>query len=660
MIKLTLSLFIIASVLSFGFIEDTHENKMGELYPPYYTNSKPYTRWWWFASNIKKEDVVSNLDWLKANNFGGVEIAWIYPYNRKNENSVQQPLRMKWLSSEWSGIVAFTKQYADSIGLGCDFTFGSLWPFAGKDVPGDEASRVLNKPGWTQEVHESWDYPEKWVVIDHLNKTAFEHYSQKIGEELSPALSGTKSSIFVDSWEIETRRLWTNGLGEKFENQFGYSIMPYMDSLYSPQNSNILYDYMKLISRMVIENFYEPFTKKAHELGAFSRGQCCGAPCDILSAYSRMDIPESEAMLYEPAYSQIPASAAALCGKPVVSSETFTCLYGWPDLYLMEEQTADLKMVADALFANGVNQVIWHGKPFNPKGEDTIKFYASVHIGHSSPMAEEIPAFNNYMEKVSSFMKEGETYSRVAVYLPLEDSWTTGKLPREKQFIWSWGDYEFRYRYMPDELKPYRPLWINREFLEKAVCNNGLLEVGPQTFHVLYIDVEYMDYYSLKRVIFIAESGLPVVLKRIPKQAGHISNPDFISLCDSLSGFKNVVQGINMLNGLKPLVEGEGIPDYWCRKEGEQWYFFFSNPKSQNLKFPIKYGQSFSEETKIQEIKFNLNSESIPYTLVFKPYQSILLKINGGRIELEDTGFLPKTPKKKERIHKGKERWEVE
>ena len=102
-----------------------------------------------------------------------------------------------------------------------------------------------------------------------------------------------------------------------------------------------------------------------------------------------------------------------------------------------EDVVSNLKMVVDALFANGVNQIIWHGKPFNPKGEDTIKFYASVHIGQSSPMADEIPAFNNYMEKVSSFMKEGETYSRVAVYLPLEDSWTTGKLPREKQFIWA-------------------------------------------------------------------------------------------------------------------------------------------------------------------------------------------------------------------------------
>jgi hypothetical protein len=42
----------------------------GEL--PYYKTSKPYTRWWWFASIIKKEDIVDQLDWLKKNNFGGV------------------------------------------------------------------------------------------------------------------------------------------------------------------------------------------------------------------------------------------------------------------------------------------------------------------------------------------------------------------------------------------------------------------------------------------------------------------------------------------------------------------------------------------------------------------------------------------------------------
>ena len=37
-------------------------------------SSKPYARYWWFASMIKEEDVRYNLDWLKAHGFGGVEV----------------------------------------------------------------------------------------------------------------------------------------------------------------------------------------------------------------------------------------------------------------------------------------------------------------------------------------------------------------------------------------------------------------------------------------------------------------------------------------------------------------------------------------------------------------------------------------------------------
>jgi hypothetical protein len=39
-----------------------------------------------------------------------------------------------------------------------------------------------------------------------------------------------------------------------------------------------------------------------------------------------VDVPESEALLYEPTYSNIVASAAGLTGKKVVTSETFTCV----------------------------------------------------------------------------------------------------------------------------------------------------------------------------------------------------------------------------------------------------------------------------------------------------------------------------------------------
>ena len=69
----------------------------------------PYARYWWFASEIKREDVRYNLNWLKDHGFGGVELAWVYPLNSRYEHldSSYTP-RQEWLGPQWQDIVEYT------------------------------------------------------------------------------------------------------------------------------------------------------------------------------------------------------------------------------------------------------------------------------------------------------------------------------------------------------------------------------------------------------------------------------------------------------------------------------------------------------------------------------------------------------------------------
>ena len=76
----------------------------GELY----SSGKPYTRWWWFSSEIDKNDVRDQLVWLKDHEFGGVEIAWIYPMFLKSDTP-----HPEFLSEEWSEPVVYAKKVAD-------------------------------------------------------------------------------------------------------------------------------------------------------------------------------------------------------------------------------------------------------------------------------------------------------------------------------------------------------------------------------------------------------------------------------------------------------------------------------------------------------------------------------------------------------------------
>jgi hypothetical protein len=612
----------------------------------HYPKSKPYTRWWWFASEVKKEDVKNQLDWLRKNNFGGVEIAWVYPLNRNQRDTFIYTPRHEWLSEEWTEIVAYTKRYADSIGLGCDFTFGTLWPFGDIFVPKDDASRIWGDDEWRQKITASWDYPKQGYVINHLDSNCFYRYAQRIGNALMPAFEGSSSGIFCDSWEVETQKIWTPGFGKKFRDKFGYDLNQYMDSIYQDGYEGPRYDYFKLISDYVINQFYIPFTEYAHRVGAYSRAQCSGAPCDLITAYSVIDVPETEAMLYEPNFSKIVASAAALSSKVNVSSETFTCLYGWPREYMDEEQTADLKLVADALFANGVNQIFWHGTPLNPTDTDSVRFYATVHVGREGSLSKELPQFNDYMTNISEYMKKGITYSDVAVYLPLEDSWVAGYYPPERQMRWSWGQYELRYVHFPDELQGYHPLWINHHFLEKARIENENMYIGELSFSLLYIDVDHIDIDALETILDLAEKGLSICLKRTPQQPGKVKTSKYFEILEKLETLPNVSDEFSHVVKNPPIVSNVsgGFSDFWCRRDSSAFHIFFAHPKAYNLEYPMSYGQSFTADTIEKTIRINTGEKVFKVNQTFEPYQSLLYKISSNGIEEIDIRFVPKTP----------------
>jgi len=608
---------------------ERYDLKSKKVIKLYYPDSKPYTRWWWFSGTISREDVEYQLNWIKENFFGGVEIAWVYPLDLESNEE-----RFEFLGKEWSEIAAYTKAYATSLGLGCDFTFGTLWPFGGSFVENKYAVKKFGESMCQQKQEKSWEYPVKGYVLNHMDKDALLFYSEKMISGLAQAMLLGRSAWFCDSWEVDTRYMWTKGFDTVFREKFGYDIKKYMPELYEPQNAQIHFDYMNLVSEYVIEEFYKPFTAIAHKNNAFTRVQCGGSPTDLLNAYAAVDVPESEAILFEPKFSRIPASAAALASKPEISAEAFTCLYGWkgwpgPGPYSKEEQTADLKLLADALFANGVNQIFWHGMPFNGKGDSNI-FYATVHVGKDSNFKTELSSFNRYLQKISAIMKIGKTYSDAAVYLPLEDSWVQGEYPEDLQMPWAWGAYELRYIH----------------FLKKGHMKNQRLICGDASFSFLYIDVDYMDREALKIVLDLAEKGFPICIKKSPKEPGKIKSLDYKMHLNQLISLDNVSSDLNKIVTHKPFLETSFPIEYWAKTHNGEFIIFLSHPKARKLKYPMKYGQSFCDGNIKEYIRINIPGKTFDVPLVFEPYQSILIRIDQEEnLSFDDISFFPQIPK---------------
>ena len=67
-----------------------------------------------------------------------------------------------------------------------------------------------------------------------------------MGRALEKALRHEPSALFCDSWEIDTRGLWSPELWEAFDKEYGYDLREYSAAL--DEHPEVRYDYQKFIA----------------------------------------------------------------------------------------------------------------------------------------------------------------------------------------------------------------------------------------------------------------------------------------------------------------------------------------------------------------------------------------------------------------------------
>jgi hypothetical protein len=603
---------------------------MGSHQFPMFRTSKPFLRWWWFSGSLAYSDIDEQLDWVQKKGFGGVEIAWVFPLSPAKADEGPQFLDDVWLS-----YVLYAQQACKDRNLGCDVTFGTLWPFGGTFLPVEYSSRTFQGVS-RQRLERSWESrycKTPGRILNHLDTPSFSFYSDYLLSHGFKALAeASPMSFFSDSWEVETDGLSYDGLFVDFSKKFGYNLVPYVENL--DLNQEVRFDYRQCIADRILEHFFKPYVAMCKEHGSLARMQCHGAPTDILAAYALVDIPESETMLFDPDFALIAASAAAIWDKPLVSSETFSCLYGWvPNTELPPgigaEKIEDLKCVVDAQFAWGVNRVVWHGMPYSTK-EKPNRFYATVHLGPDGLLDQSLLLFNSYLETIGRYLEKGKTYSKMAVYLPLEDQWMLDVLPQDLIKPSSHYYWELQEMHMSDALLAYRPLWFSGKWLEDLCFDGTSLICGNQTFEVFYSDAEWMSFEHLEKLENLLRKGAPIHFDRFPKEPGLIKHPGYNLLLESIKLYRK-----DCLGDVQPILESEVVLDFWCRSEGDKFYLFISNPAMRKLRYPLpsKYG-STCKDTAVT-VMFNSLKHSYRLPLSFVKCESVLYVIDDAKEKAE-------------------------
>ena len=149
-----------------------------------------------------------------------------------------------------------------------------------------------------------------------------------------------------------------------------------------------------------------------------------------------------------------------------------------------------------------------------------------------------------------------------------------------------------------------------------------------------------MSYQSLADILRLAEAGLLVCLATLPEEPGVNKHADYQALVDRLLALPNVSRDASVFNG-KPLFEGEDLPDFWCRRDGENLYAFFANPLSATVSYPVEYGYAFTDTGSTREVVVNHHGRSDAFTLDFRPMESILLEITPEGLRQISLGYIP-------------------
>jgi alpha-L-rhamnosidase len=109
------------------------------VHPP--DAAKPMVRWWWFGLAVEKPEILRELQQMKADGIGGVELAFVYP--QVVDNPAKGLVNQRFLSPAMLDDVSYAQAEARKLGLRVDVTLGSGWPYGGPETTLADAAGQL-------------------------------------------------------------------------------------------------------------------------------------------------------------------------------------------------------------------------------------------------------------------------------------------------------------------------------------------------------------------------------------------------------------------------------------------------------------------------------------------------------------------------------------
>ncbi len=396
------------------------------------------------------------------------------------------------------------------------------------DVPGDAAAPrevAFFIEGRTGQMVKRAAVGAEGYVLDHFSAPSLSAYLKNVGDRLLQAFGpAAPYAVFCDSLEVYDSD-WTPDLLEQFRRRRGYDLKPLLPVLVAsppaPATPALRDDWGRTLTELLDERFLAPMQQWAHQHGTRFRVQGYGTPPATLSSNAFADLPEGEGAQWKSLSStRWATSASHIYGVPVTSSETWT----WLHSPVFRATPLDMKAEADLHFLQGINQLIGHGWPYTAEhvGYPGWRFYAAAVFDEKNPWWIVMPDITQYLQRVSSLLRQGSPANDIAIYLPDDDAWAHMQ-PGRVNLIET-----LRARLGPDLVARIVEAGFGLDFFDDEALRTkgkvgakGRLQLGSHEYRVVILPgVERMPLTTYRTLQEFAQNGgVVIATRRLPDLA---------------------------------------------------------------------------------------------------------------------------------------------
>lgn len=243
----------------------------------------------------------------------------------------------------------------------------------------------------------------------------FQHMFERILPMLGPLTAKGFAGSVIDSFEVGMQN-WTAQFPNEFQRRAGYDLRKYVPAMTgrvvgsAEESERFLWDVRRIQADLIADNYYGRFAELCRQNGLKSFAEpYAGGPFDEMQIGSRVDVPMAEFWQGGSNHRSVrlAASVGHVYGRAVVGAESFT---GNPEYSKWQEHPYSLKAQGDWMYAQGLNQFIFHRYAQQPHSDAvpgmTMGCYG-IHFDRTNTWFDQAGEWIRYLSRCQYLLQQG-------------------------------------------------------------------------------------------------------------------------------------------------------------------------------------------------------------------------------------------------------------